>query len=126
MWAVENDLQVPADFETSRKRCLREAREEAANDQRFRTLQLKNQYDTWAGLQISEYLDRNYAAERLETALREQLKTIRREQPDWFARVPDATRRELAKSRLRAAIRDSLNLPSFESWVTQNTQEQLF
>ncbi len=126
VWAVENDLQVPADFETSRKRCLREAREEAANDQRFRTLQLKNQYDTWAGLQISEHLDRNYAAERLETALREQLKTIRREQPDWFARVPDATRRELAKSRLRAAIRDSLNLPSFESWVTQNTQEQLF
>ncbi len=126
VWAVENNLSIPPDFETSRKRRLREAHEEAANDQRFRILQLKNEYDAYADQQISQYLDRNYPTERLEAALREHLKTIRREQPDWFARAPEAARLELAKSRLRAAVRDMLNLPAFERWMTQNTQERLF
>ena len=126
VWAIENNLSVPADFETSAKRSLREAREEAASDQRFRMLQLKNEYDAYADREISDYLDRNYPAERLEAGLREQMKTIRREQPDWFGRVPDAARRELAKSRLRAAIRDMLDLPAFEKWVALNPQERLF
>ena len=126
VWAVENNLSVPPDFETTRKRRLREAHEEAANDQRFRILQLKNEYDAYADQQISQYLDRNYPTERLDAALRDHLKTIRREQPEWFGRAPEAARLELAKSRLRAAIRDLLNLPAFERWMAQNTQERLF
>ncbi len=126
VWAIENNLAVPAEFETSKKRSLREAREGAASDQRFRLLQLKNEYDAYVERMIAEDLERNYTADRLETALREHMKTIRREQPEWFARVPDAAHRELAKSRLRAAVRERLDLPTFEHWATQQTQERLF
>jgi hypothetical protein len=35
----------------------------------------------------------------METALHEQMKVIKREQPEWFSRVPEKTRRELALGR---------------------------
>lgn len=126
VWAIENNLSIPPDFETSARRRLRQASEEAADDQRFRMLQLKNEYDAYTEEQISRHLEANYSAERLETALREQMKTIRREQPDWFLRVPAATRREVALARLRASVRESLDFPSFERWVALNPQQQLF
>jgi hypothetical protein len=126
VWAIENNLSIPQDFETSRKRRLRQTAEEASNDQRFRMLQLKNEYEAYTEQQISRHLDEDYSAERLDTALREQMKAIRREQPDWFARVPDAIRREVALARLRAVVRETLHLPVFERWVTLNPQQQLF
>jgi hypothetical protein len=126
VWAVENNLSIPPDFETSSKRRLREAREEAASDQRLRRMQLHNEYDAYAEQQVSRHLDAQYSAERLEAALREQMKAIRREQPEWFARVPEATRREIAMGRLRSAVRASLPLPAFERWVTLHSQQKLF
>ena len=126
VWAIENNLSVPQEFETSSKRRLRVAREEAAGDQRLRAVQLRNRYDEFTEQQIAIHMDRQYSGERLEAALREQLKIIRREQPEWFSRVPDTSRRELAKSRLRAEVREKLDLPRFEHWVTQNPQEKLF
>ena len=48
VWAIENNLAIPPDFETERKKRLRQADEEAANDQRFRTLQLRSEYDAYA------------------------------------------------------------------------------
>ncbi len=126
VWAIENNLAVPPEFQTAEKRRLLKARQEAASDQYFRRLQLKNEYDTYTEQQISRYLDSHYPDERLEAALRDQLKIIRREQPDWFARVPDSTRREIAMSRLRSEVRGALNLPSFERWATQHTQQKLF
>ncbi len=126
VWAVENNLSVPADFETAGKRRLRQQQEHASNEQRFRMLQLRNEYDAYAEDQVSRHLDEHYSGERLESALRDHMKTIRREQPDWFARVPDATRREVAIARLRTAVRESLALPAFERWVTLHPQQQLF
>jgi hypothetical protein len=126
LWAIENNLSVPPDFETAGKRLARENKEQVANDQRSRKLQLRNEYDAYAEKQISHHLDSNYTSERLESALREQMKIIRREQPEWFSRVPDDTRREIAMARLRSAVRETLGLPCFERWATQNTQQQLF
>jgi hypothetical protein len=126
VWAIENNLAIPANFETARKRQLRRTEQAASHDQHFRMLELRNEYDAYAEQQIASYIAAHYPAERLETALREQMKTIRREQPDWFARVPDATRREVAMARLRSAVRESLPLLSFERWTAARPQPQLF
>ena len=126
VWAIENNLSVPAAFETSRKRCLRETQQQAANDEQFRMLQLNNEYDEYCEREISNHLQSEYLAERLEAALREQSKIIRREQPEWFGRVPDSVRREIALARLRAAIRQTLDLPGFEEWRTVQSQRPLF
>jgi hypothetical protein len=123
VWAIENNLAIPADFDTDRKRRMRQTEEEATSSHRFRMLHLKNEYDAYTERQISQHLDQNYTAERMEAALRDHLKAIRREQPDWFARVPDSIRREVAMARLRTSVRETLPLPAFERWVTQNQQE---
>jgi hypothetical protein len=126
IWAIENNLSVPAEFETSRKRRLREAQQQADGEQRTRALQLKIEYDEFCQEQIRKEIESQYPADRLESALRDQLKTIKREQPEWFGRIPEITRREVALGRLKSAILDDLSLPSFERWAKLNLQQRLF
>jgi len=126
IWAVENNLTVPAEFETSRKRRLREIQEQSDTEQHFNILQLENQYDEFRQKQIRKELESVYPGDQLEIALREHMKAIKREQPEWFARIPDATRREVALGRLKSAIRDTLDLPTFEQWSKRTLQQQLF
>jgi hypothetical protein len=75
---------------------------------------------------VQKRLAADYPAERLEASLVEQMKQIRREQPEWFARVPDATRREVALGRLKSRVRQSLDLPTREAWSRQNPQQRLY
>ena len=119
IWAIENNLTVPGNFETSSK-------QQARSQQNANLLELRNAYDEFCYEQISKKLDADYPADRLDAALREHLKTIKREQPEWFARVPESTRREVAMSRLKASIREHLALPSFERWHKQTVQDRLF
>jgi len=126
IWAIENDLAVPVEFETSRKKRLRDAQRQAESEQRARTLQLESEYDEFCQRQIQKEIESQYPADRLENALREQMKTIKREQPEWFGRVPDTMRREVALGRLKSAVRDNLDLPNFERWAKLHVQQQLF
>jgi hypothetical protein len=126
IWAVENNLSVPSEFETSRKKRLREAHEQANGNQRSAALHLENDYEQFCQQQIQKRLETDYPAERLETSLREQMKLIRREQPEWFSRVPDSTRREVALGRLKSVIRETLDLPTREGWSKQNLQQRLY
>ncbi|MCI0723503.1 MAG: hypothetical protein L0338_31745 [Acidobacteria bacterium] len=126
IWAIENNLSVPDDFETSRKRRLREAQEQAESQQRYRMLQLESEYDEFCQEQIRSRLEADYPAARLEAAIREQLKIIKREQPEWFDRALETTQREVALGRIKSQIRDSLALPSFERWSKLDLQQRLF
>jgi hypothetical protein len=126
IWAIESNLTVPVEFETARKRRLRDVQQQADNEQRARALQLESAYDEFCQEKIRKDLEAHYPADRLENALRDQMKIIKREQPEWFGRVPEAMRREVALGRLKSAIRENLNLPGFEHWSKQNLQQQLF
>jgi hypothetical protein len=126
VWAIENNLSVPVEFETSRKRQLRESQAKADNEQRFRMLQLENEYDEFCQEQIRKRFESDYPPDRLEMTVHEQMRVIKREQPEWFARIPEGTRREVALARLRSAIRENLNLPSFEQWSKRVHQQKLF
>lgn len=125
IWVVENNLAVPEAFETTRKRQLREAREQAENEQSYRFLQLQEDYATFCNEQVHKALDAIYTPEQMDAALREQLKIIRREQP-WLERVPEFTQRDIALGRLKIAMREKLNLPGFESWSKLDLQQRLF
>jgi hypothetical protein len=126
IWAIENNLSVPVEFETARKKRLKEAQLHADGEQRAKAIQLESEYDEFCQEQIRKDLESRYPAERLESALRDQMKVIKREQPEWFGRVPEATRREVALGRLKSAIRENLNLPGFDYWSKQNLQQHLF
>src|SRR5262249_15765152 len=45
IWAIENNISVPAEFDTSRKRVICEAQQQAESDAYTRTLELKNQFN---------------------------------------------------------------------------------
>jgi len=126
IWVIEHNLCVPPDFQTSAKRRLRQAQNDGDNEQRLRVLQLKNDYEEYCSTEVQKRFETDYTPERLETALREQLKVIKREQPDWFGRTPELMRREVAIGRLKSIIRESLDLPSFEHWSKQDLQQRLF
>jgi len=126
IWAIESNLSVPAEFETLRKRRIREAQEEDASEQRLRAIQLENDYDEFCQEQIRKKLESDYKADRLEVALRDQMKAIKREQPEWFGRITEETRREVALGRLKSVVRDSINLPSFDHWSKRDLQQRLF
>jgi len=124
LWAIENNLCVPAEFETTRKKELHRLQQQANSDQNFKMLQLQIDYDQFCEEKIRRRLEAEYPPERLETSLRDQMKTIKRQQPEWFARIPEATRREVALGRLKALLRE--DLPSIQQWSKRNPQRHLF
>jgi hypothetical protein len=126
IWAIESNLAVPSQFETSRKRALREGREHEAQTERLRTLEFLADYERECEFQVRQYIARRYPGELLDNALHEETRRIRRAQPAWFDRAPKETRREVALARLEAAVRESLNFPSFDQWRQNQLQRPLF
>jgi hypothetical protein len=126
IWAIEQNLSVPVEFETSSKQQLRQGMQHAKNQEHFRTMQLENDYEEFCQGEIQKRIENEYPGDRLEAALRDHLKAIKREQPEWFPRVAESTRREVAFGRLKSAIRGRLSLPTFDQWSRTTAQSQLF
>jgi hypothetical protein len=126
IWAIESNLTVPVEHETSRKRHLREATERSDGEQHFRLMRLENEYEAFCQDQIQMQIELNFPTDRLEISLREQMKIIKHEQPEWFSRISETTRREVALGRLRSTIRESLDLPGFSHWSKRDLQQRLF
>jgi hypothetical protein len=83
-------------------------------------------YDEYCDGETRKRFLAEYPPDRIDAALRDQMKILRREQPDWFTRVPEATRREVATGRLYATLRTQLKLPSFEQWMARERQIRMF
>jgi hypothetical protein len=126
VWAVESNLAVPENFETSRKRQLLAVQEHARNDVINTQLRLQLEYEEFCQQEVDRKLAADYNEERLLGAIQQQLKAIRQEQPEWFLQVPDATRRQVALGRLKSSILQNLALPGFERWSRKKVQQHLF
>lgn len=125
LWAIEQNLAVPDDFETTTRKRLRAETELQESEARGHQLRLELEYQEFCAGEIARLIAA-YAPERIEAAMREQMKAIEREQPEWFGRIGESTRREVALSRLRTTVADDANLPSFEMWQKRQPQRKLF
>jgi hypothetical protein len=125
IWAIENNIRVPDDFETSRKREMREQKQNAAHAEQARLIDLQTRYDDYCDQQVSKRLEKEFPAADLQRAIREERKNIQREQPTWFDRVPEAVRDEAALTRLKLKLRASVKVLSFEQWSKANAQASL-
>ena len=72
------------------------------------------------------HINTHMSGESVEAGIREHLNLLKREQREWFSRVPDAVRREVACTRFEAEVRHKLNLPSLEQWAKSNAQAIMF
>jgi hypothetical protein len=126
IWAIEQNLHVPDGFNTSSRGRQREERQQAEYEEQSRTLNMRLQYDQFCHDQMCQTMEADYPGERLEAAIKEQMKTLKRAQPEWFTRAPEITRREVAISQLQGIVKENLNLPPFEEWVKSTAQMRIF
>jgi hypothetical protein len=126
IWAIEDNLSIPNHFETSRRRTIRLANQQKEFEQETRILQRREEYESFCQQHVQRQVEIHYAGEKLDSAIRDQLKSLRREQPEWFARADDGTKRELAFGRIQRTVRDAMSLPSFEQWMKRTAQLPMF
>lgn len=127
VWAVEQNLSVPETFETSHRQRHRESAARAVQQEEVRRMGQELEYDEFCRACVADRVAKDFSGERLDVAVREHLKALKREQPEWFERVCTATRREVAMGRLEGMIRQNLSLPPFSEWIgTRDPQMQMF
>lgn len=125
IYSLEKDLPVPAGFISSRRReVIRQATERDRAKEEAR-LALETAYTRWVERKRQEALAERYSEEELESTLSEVIKKNSKGD-SFFRRVPPAQHRNLALQLIMREIRDSLTLPSFEEWQSQNLQIDLF
>jgi hypothetical protein len=125
IYSLEKELPVPAGFISSRRReMMRQAAERDRAKEEARQA-LESAYMRWVDGKRHEALAERFSGEELEVKISEVIK-VKSKSDTLFRRVPPAQHRNLAMQLIMKEIRDSLVLPSFEEWQSQNTQIDLF
>lgn len=125
IYSLEKELPVPAGFISSRRReMMRQAAERDRAKEEARQA-LESAYMRWVDGKRHEALADRFSGEELEVKISEVIK-VKSKSDTLFRRVPPAQHRNLAMQLIMKEIRDSLVLPSFEEWQSQNTQIDLF
>jgi len=86
---------------------------------------LESAYMSWKDGKRKEALAERYSGEELEAKISEVVRKNSKSDT-LFRRVPPAQHRTIALQLIMKEIRDSLALPSFEEWQSQNGQIDLF
>lgn len=124
IYSLENSLPVPAGFVSSRRRmALQEAaeRRQAKEAEKYR---LEMAYGRWLEIQREEAIAKRYPGAELDAKVDE---VVRANSSDLnFRRVGPKQHREMALQLVRREIRESLVVPSFETWLSQTSQFALF
>jgi hypothetical protein len=125
IYSLEKELPVPAGFISSRRReaMRRAAERDRAKEEARQASEFA--YMRWEESKRQEALAEQFTPEDLERKISEIIKTKVKIDPS-FRRVPTGQHRNLAMQIIRKEIRDSLVLPSFEEWQSQNSQIDLF
>jgi hypothetical protein len=109
--SLENDLPIPAAFTAARRQGEMKEAEVA--------------YSKWLEAKKQEALKSRFSEKELQAAIQEMVDQRSRVE-GAFNRMSDANKVALAKLRLQKEIEDTLSLPTFEEWLSQNTQTSLF
>ena len=109
--SLENELPIPPAFTAARRQGeLKEA--EAA-------------YSKWLEDKKQEGLKSRFSEKELQAAIQEMVAQRSRIE-GAFNRMSESSKVALAKLRLLKEIEDTLSLPTFEEWLSQNAQTSLF
>jgi len=125
IWAIQENLSVPEHFETSARRQTKYI-SNSVDGTGSSAYELQAQYEQLCLDRIRHHIAHDLGPELADLGIKQQLKALKREQADWYSRVPDAIRREVAAARFETQIRQTLNLPSFEHWLKESSQATLF
>jgi hypothetical protein len=124
IYLLRVNYPVPATFETTRKRRLRdEAKQknaEASATHAQRELELyqqKEQYRNYISEQADVHIGANIPASKVENLVRMHMKRIKEDCPQY--RWPESALRDFAWRKIREEVATELNLPTFEEFLEQ-------
>jgi hypothetical protein len=121
IYTIENNLPVPADFVTSRRRKVIKDEELKRQQEREEQDKLYLQYEQWRDASVQAQLTATYPGQELDRKLAE-IAAQRSKTDPFFQRVAQAQRIELALQLLRKELRENLQLRTFEEWQRSNSQ----
>lgn len=126
IYLLRSNYPVPPDFETSRKRQLRQEAEQRQREARAqeaqRELDLYQQRERYEAFLVREtdlHIKTRMQPQVVERRLRDHMRRIQHEAPQY--KWPDATLKDFAWRRLREEIAAELELPAFEQFLQEHS-----
>jgi len=122
---LKEDMPVPAEFETSRKRRAAEElkrRSELEAQQRY---EAEVAYDAWRDDLIMREMEKRYPGAEREKAINEII--ARNVKTDAaFRKIPVEQRHNVGEYALRREVREQMTFPAIEEWLPTHAQRKLF
>jgi hypothetical protein len=121
VYLLRSNYRVPANFETSHKKRLRDDARQRDLENRARQAQMeleayerRERYDAFIAEEADSHI-KNMPPVAVERRLREHMKTIQRDIPQY--RWPEVALRDFACRKLREEVAGELELPTFEEFL---------
>ena len=125
IYTIENNLPVPTNFVTSRRKRAHQEQQLKVQKEKEREAELWKDYNNWREQMVEAELNARHPGAELAKKVSEV--AIQRCRTDGqFARVMPEHRENLALQILRKELREDLQLPSFEEWIESKIQIDLF
>jgi hypothetical protein len=125
IYTIENNLPLPADFVTSRRKRAQQEHRLKAQKEKDRETAVWLEYQEWREQLVEAELKARYPSSVLTNKINE-VAAQRRKTDQVFARVTPDQREKLALQLLRKELREELQLPSLEEWIQSKSQIELF
>jgi hypothetical protein len=125
IYYLRDDVPIPADFVTSRKRRISEAARRRDAEQRQHLVDLELEFDAWRAQKVDDELAVRYPGPELGRKIAEVVEQ-RSKSDKYFMRISAAQRPVVARQVLAKEVREQMALPSFEDWCKTHAQRDLF
>ncbi|HEY4049501.1 MAG TPA: hypothetical protein VGM27_21775, partial [Acidobacteriaceae bacterium] len=125
IYTIENNLPLPADFVTGRRKRAQQEQRLKAQKEKDRETELWLEYQEWREQLVEAELKARYPGPELACKI-DEVASQRRRTDQVFARVTPDQREKLALQLLRKELREELQLPSLEEWIQSKNQIELF
>ena len=123
IYAIETQLPISSSFVTSRARRENELREADRAASASRQLELQNEFEEYINGEIEAAIQGRYSGANLDRCLSGIVKDLRSD--TRFHDMSPDQQRAYAYQLLRSEVKATLELPSFEHWLTRQ-QRSLF
>ena len=119
VYLIQENIQVPANFETTRRRQLREVAEQARREEEYQRCEMEEAYRQYTVATIDQYLrDHSEAQTELELLTKGHAKEMRKKNTWWSERLVG----ELAERKARQEIAEKMKPPllTFEAFCEKH------
>lgn len=121
-YLLRENILPPDSFETSAKRLMREASTEERRKSHLHRAELEQAYERFCEEEINRFLETEMDEASFHSLVIRKIKDIKSTWP----RLPDDTLTEIAERSVRADLKKTVLLPSFETFCCRSPQITLF